>query len=554
MQVVDLITEFLKNHKVKHVFGYQGGGILPLIHSICKSDSIDYVQTYHEQAAGFAADGYARITENLGVALATNGPGATNLVSAIANSYFDFSPCIFFTGQVNTFDINKVANVRQNGFQEIDTVSLVKDITKYAVRIEKESEILNELQKAYKIATTAPKGPVLIDLPLNIQKAEIDENLLKSHNVYSEVNNLSQKSINKFIEMLSNSVRPVVVAGGGIKLSGAQKEFAEFIEKTNIPRVSTLNGLDVYSKNNFGFCGLYGLNEANLAINKSDLLIIFGSRLSKRQIGIKDKYAPNAKIIQIDVNTDELGRVLENELSINADIKNFLSYLLQKLNSENLKNYNGWLEEIINLKQKYSSKIEYNNKDVRPVEFVKTVSNYISDSANIIFDVGQNQMWCAQALHVKKRQSIISSGGLGCMGFSLPAAVGAYYANGNQTIAFMGDGGLQMNLQELQLVSQNKLPIKIVVFNNTSLGMIQEVQMKFANKEYFGTKIGYSTVNLEKLANCYDINFVSIKNQNDIKTLEEKFKDNNSYIVEIVMTETPTRLQTQYDEVKEYEN
>ncbi|MGN0017445.1 MAG: thiamine pyrophosphate-binding protein [Candidatus Gastranaerophilaceae bacterium] len=558
MQVVDLITEFLKNHKVKHVFGYQGGGILPLIHSICKSDSIDYVQTYHEQAAGFAADAYARVTKNIGVALATNGPGATNLVSAIANSYFDFSPCIFFTGQVNTFDINKVENVRQNGFQEIDTVSLVKGITKYAVRIENDADVLGELEKAYNIATTSPKGPVLIDLPLNIQKTELNEGILKEFSKNSEADNpafVDNSCVLKFFELLSKSKRPVVVAGGGIKLSNAEKEFSEFMEKTNLPRVSTLNGLDVYSKNNFGFCGLYGLNEANIAINRSDLLIVVGSRLSKRQIGIKEKYAPNAKIIQIDINKNELSRVLECDLEINADIKVFLVELLKEINEKkNNSCYDDWLSEIEKLKEKYSKSIEYNKEDIRPVEFVKAVSDFIFDEANIVLDVGQNQMWCAQALQVKQNQSIISSAGLGCMGFSLPASIGAYYSNNRQTIAFMGDGGLQMNLQELQLISQNKIPIKIVVFNNSSLGMIQEVQMKFANKEYYGTKIGYSTVDLEKLASCYNIDFVSIRQQNQIEILQDVFKNNKSCIVEVKMKESPTRLQTQYDEVKEYDN
>lgn len=553
MQVVDYIAKFIERKKIKHVFGYQGGGILPLIHSINKNKNIKYIQTYHEQAAGFAADAYARTTKNLGVALATNGPGATNLITAIANAYFDFSPCIFFTGQVNTFDINKIKGVRQNGFQEVDTISLVKNITKYAVRIENKNDIEKELKKAFEIAQTAPKGPVLIDLPLNIQKASVDIDI-KEDNVSIKNNNIIEKNqIDKLMKCISESKRPVVIAGGGIKLANAQIEFEKFIEILNIPKVSTLSGLDIYSKNDFGFCGLYGRTEANIAINKSDLLIVIGSRLSKRQIGIKEKYAPNAKIVQIDINNNELGRVLNSYLNINSDIKLFLQSFLQEVDKYNITSHNDWLYELNNIKSKYKQSVEYNKKEIKPVEFINHISSYIQDNANIIFDVGQNQMWCAQGLYPQKKQNIINSAGLGCMGFSLPASIGAYYANFNQTIAFMGDGGLQMNLQELQLIFQNKIPIKIVIYNNKSLGMIQEVQMKFVNKEYIGTKLGYSVVNIKRLAYCYDILYKKIENKTDIDDLAQIFSDKSAYIIEVIMKESPTRLQTQYDEVKEYE-
>ncbi len=548
MKVAEYIAEYLKQKGVKHIFGYQGGGILPFIHAINKTEGITYIQNYHEQAAGFAADGYSRINNNLGVALATNGPGATNLVSAIANAFFDYCPCLFITGQVNVSDINTKNSIRQNGFQEVNTVSMVKSLTKYSKTITDVRYIRYELDKAITIAQSCPKGAVLLDIPLNIQNAEIEPENLKK---YCPKKHKTKKfPLNNFIRLLEKSQRPLILAGGGLKNS--RNEFEKFIEITGIPRVSTLCALDIYSENNYGFCGLFGNTYSDIAINKTDLLIVMGSRLSKRQIGIKEKYAPNAKIIQIDINKSELNRVLKNTLTIQADIKDFLNTFLEKFSNKTFPKYKKWVEFLENTKKQYYNSIELNKLN-KPVEIVRTISSYVNSEANIIFDVGQNQMWCSQGFIAKKGQHILTSAGLGCMGYSLPAAIGAYYANFNNTIAFCGDGGFQMNIQELQFISSTQIPVKCIVFNNQSLGMIQEVQMKFQNQEYYGTKIGYSTPDIKKLAQCYGINYILINRIEDLQLLKNTINDKLPYLIEIKLNENPTRLLNQYDEVDIYE-
>ena len=551
MQVVNYIAEYLKSIGINHVFGYQGGGISPLIDAISKTDGIDYVQLYQEQGAGFAADAYARCSQKLGVCLVTNGPGITNLVSSIANSQFDFSPCLFFSGQVNVSDINKTEGVRQNGFQEVDGVQLVKGITKYAVSIRNAEDIKNELEKAVKIAMEAPKGAVLIELPLNIQKTEIGDAhpLIKTSS-----REIRTVDVVPFIKELKKAKKPVLVVGGGVRCSnGAEDCLKEFVNLTNIPAVSSLQGLDVVTSNSIGFSGLYGLNHCNLALYNADLICVLGCRLSKRQIGIPGKYAKNAKIFQVDINQSELNRVIESENSFNCEIFDFLRECLCIIKHENVSfDFSEWNKEIEEWKFKYLAKTEFNSCGIRPVDFMNNLSKYITSDSNITFDVGQNQMWCAQGLIPKSGQRILSSSGLGCMGFSLPAAVGAYYCNKRETFAFMGDGGFQMNMQELNIISSNHLPIKIFVFNNNSLGMIQEVQMKFSSCNYVGTKIGFNAPNLQGLAEAYGISYKKVTSEKFDNDLSWLMDSDDPVMFEINLSENPTRLMNKYDEQEIY--
>lgn len=550
MLVVDYIARYLKALGVEHVFGYQGGGIAPLIEAVGRTDDLDYVQLYQEQGAGFAADAYARSGQNLGACVVTNGPGATNLVSAVANAHFDFSPCIFFTGHVNVFDINTVDGVRQNGFQEVDAVKLVKGITKYAVSIHDPADVKKELAKAASIAMAAPKGAVLVELPLNIQKAEIDGEPIAEKPVVSK----SEVDVGAFVSALKNCKKPVLVMGGGVRNSfGAETLVKEFVGLTKIPAASSLQALDIVTPNNIGFSGLYGLCHANLAVYNADLLLVLGCRLSKRQIGIAGKYAKAAKVFQVDANKSELGRVLPAEGAYNCDAADFLRECVAAIKKEKLSfDFSAWNKEIDGWKAAHGDKTEFNFKNVRPVLLMNSLSALIPADANITLDVGQNQMWCAQGLLPKDGQRIFSSSGLGCMGFSLPAAVGVWFSNKKKTFAFMGDGGFQMNMQELNAVSSYRLPIKIFVFNNNSLGMIQEVQMKFKSESYIGTKIGYRAPNFEALAAAYGIKWKKLLDERIDGETEALLKTDEPVLFEICLSDDPTRLMNRYDEQEIY--
>jgi acetolactate synthase-1/2/3 large subunit len=554
MKVVDYIAKYLKDYGINHFFGFQGGAISPLIDSFVNA-GIEYVQNYQEQASGFCADAYARITNKLGVAVVTNGPGVTNLISGITNSYLDSSPCLFISGQVKTLDINTSPNIRQNGFQEINTVDIVKTITKYAVTIKESKHIKYELDKAINIATTGRKGAVLLDLPLNIQQEEIDENTLIEYQFDTDNQDDSNLSIDTVIKFIGNAKKPLIVAGGGIQSSGSYKLFKEFSKLTQIPSVSTLMGLDAISDLSCGFSGLYGNTFANLAVYNADLLIVLGSQLAKRQIGIKN-YNRNGKIIHIDIDENELGHNIKPHIKINTDLYHFLftinNYI--KKNNTNFECFEVWHSKIKEWKTKYYDNCSLNKEGLDPVCVVRAISSILDKNTIICSDVGQNQMWVAQGFEVKEGQRLLNSGGLGCMGFSLPASIGVQIAAKNKkVIAFMGDGGFQMNQQELQLIVQRNLPIKIVVFNNCSLGMIQEGQKLYFDNRYYGTRIGYQAPNFKGLSLAYGVEYIQIKEFSEIDELQIVLNNDKIYLIEILLCQNPTLLLNQYNEQSIYE-
>ena len=546
MKIVDYIAKYLRDIGIEHIFGYQGGGISPLIEAISNTDGLHYVQLYQEQGAGFAADAYGRISQKLGVCLVTNGPGVTNLISSMANAQFDFSPCLFFTGQVNVPDINTVDGVRQNGFQEVETGKIVENITKYFVSIRNKNDIKYELGKAISIAMKSPKGAVVVELPLDIQKADIDEEYLEEFIAHDKKENTLDFS--SVIGELNESKRPLLLVGGGVRTSlGADELLRELVDFAKLPVVCSLQGLDIYTENNYGFTGLYGSIYANMALYNADLIIGLGCRFSKRQIGIFNKYSKNARYIQVDENEKELSRVVP-AINYKCEISLFLQSVLELIRKGNHTfDFKKWNEELSGLKIQYDNHIELNQNPVQPVVFVRNLSEYIEPAASIILDVGQNQMWCAQGLRLKEGQRVITSAGLGCMGFSLPASIGAYFAKGTRTFAFMGDGGFQMNMQELNFIGTNKIPIKIFVFNNNSLGMIQEVQMKFQNQHYIGTKIGYNAPNLHKLAEAYSIDYHLISENEIDDAIKDKIASDVPVLFEISIKDNPSRLLNKYD-------
>lgn len=543
LKAADYIAKYIENLGIEQVFGYQGAAINPLIDAIVKRGKIKYIQAYHEQAAGFCADAYSRITGKTGIALVTNGPGAVNLMSAIANAHLDSTPCLFLTGQVNTFDMNpSFLNIRQNGFQEVDIINMVKPVTKYAKTVKDAEKIKYELDKALYIANEGRKGAVLLDLPFDIQNEEVEEKyltLFKPKKKAADDSKISAQ-ITKAVKLISQANRPIIITGGGVRSANALKEFEEFIQRTNIPTVSTLMGLDVFSKTNAGFAGLYGTTAANLSVYNADLIIVLGSRLAKRHFGFtREQFNSKGKIIHADIDKHELNRATKEDLSINTDAKNFL----KKLNSTKfqVKNLQQWHKTITNWQKKYDKNAQINKNGLDPVKFIKEISKILPADSIITTDVGQNQMWTAQGFKVKKGQRILSSGGLGCMGFSLPAAIGAKLAEpAKKVFAFAGDGGFQMNLQELQMIADRNLNIKYFIFNNSTLGMIKELQYRFFESRYNGTQEGYGVPCLKQLAKIYSMDYIKTDKNYKIENLKQKLESETPCLIEVELNKENT--------------
>ena len=547
IKISDYIIEFLLSKNINKTFGYIGGAIAHIYHSIDKYKEMEIINCIHEQGAGFAAEGYARITGKSGVAFATSGPGATNLITPIGSCYFDSVPTMFITGQVNTYEYKYDKPVRQIGFQETDIVSIIKPIVKYAVMVDKVEDIRYELEKAYYLSQEGRKGPVLVDIPMNIQRTEVDISSLKSFfdsNEYFELENnkKEKKNIDEVINLLKESKRPIVLIGGGVRLSNANVELLNYVEKYSIPVVYSLMGKDAISedyKYNLGLIGSYGNRYGNLALANSDLILVLGSRLDTRQTGTSlDTFAREAKIIQVDVDKNELGSKIKIDIEINSDVKDFITTLNKyEINID----ITEWLKKLKEYKNKFSSTVGFDNNLKIPNYVVSIISKYLQDE-DICVDVGQHQMWTAQSLNIKATQRVLFSGGMGAMGFALPASIGACIGSNKRTVVIAGDGGIQMNIQELEVINRRKLPIKIFVLNNKNLGMVRQFQELYFDKKYLGTIDDYSVPNFVDITKAYGIKARKIDN---ISKLEIELKDIfSSNEPELINIELPVEMTT----------
>ena len=506
MKASDYIVEYLLKKNITDVFGYPGGMVTHLMDSFSKSPIRAHV-TYHEQGAAFAACGYAQETGKVGVAYATSGPGATNLITGICNAYFDSIPTLFITGQVNTFESKGDLGVRQRGFQETDIVSIVKPVTKYAVRITDADKLRYHLDEAFHIASEGRKGPVLLDIPMNIFRAEVDPDALEGF-VPSE--DRSGTSFDELKAALAASSRPVLLAGSGIKSAGAVELLNKVASKLNIPVITTMLAVDTV-RNSYGFIGAYGSRTANFIAAKSDLVISLGARLDVRQIGARrEQFAPGARIVRVEIDKDELSlKAHDDEIQINADVKDVLDAILDAKTKD--------LELWNMICGKIRDELAFID-DRLPNRFVHNISKVIPEGSVITTDVGQNQVWVAQSFGVKKDQRIFFSGGHGAMGYSLPAAIGCALASGKEVYSFQGDGGIQMNIQELQTVARENIPVKIILFNNSALGMIRHFQEMYFDNNYVQTvpEGGYTVPDFEAVAGAYKIPYKCVTSPEDI--------------------------------------
>lgn len=517
----EIIVDFLVSKKVTDVFDLSGGMIAYLEDAISKRKNIKCFPMHHEQGAGFAAEGYGRISQNFGVAMATSGPGATNLLTAIGSCYFDSTPTMFIVGQVHTESIKKNDSVRQEGFQETDIVKITTPLTKYAVIVTDPKKVLYELEKTYYIMKSGRSGSVLIDIPINIQRTEVDLNSLphfigsreykkmeKENKLLSKP--LNSKKITNLETLLKKAKAPLVIIGNGVRLSETSEELYDFVKRNNTPVVASLMGLDSYPHTEMfiGYVGSNGNRDANIVFANADLIIALGTRLDVRQTGAPQFFNQSATIVHVDIDKSSINYIIQSHLSFETDLVTFFTHTKNSTTPKKLK----WFNFISSVQKIFARPLLYSPSYVDANTFMHELSLQTPKNTTIVADVGQNQQWCAQSWRVKKEQRVLYSGGMGAMGFALPAAVGAWCASPKSNIVVItGDGGLQINIQELETVSRNKIPLKLFVLNNKSLGMVREFQDLYFNKNYQSTVIGYGCPDLKKLAAAYDFKYEYIK-------------------------------------------
>lgn len=539
MKLSDYLALFLVKNNIKHVFQIIGGASIHMVHSIAQTEGIDYVCVQHEQAGAMAAESYSRVTKNLGCAIATSGPGMTNLITGIGCAYFDSTPTLYITGQVNTNESRQGRKVRQIGFQETDIVDIVKPITKFAVQLTNPQDIRYYLEKAVYIAKSGRGGPVLIDMPMDIQRAEIEIEKLRKFNP-KELNldvdtpKETANNIKKTLKLIKNSKRPVIIAGGAIRYADQTKEFETLINLLKAPVVSTWSGIDVLPHNHplyIGQIGVYGSRAANFTVQNSDCILSIGSRLDTRITGGKPQtFGRTAKKIIIDIDRAELfkGRGLTPDIAICADVVDVLPKLINETKKARIIKKNLWLNQALSWKKTYPTILDEWRKRrdfVDPYVFMEALSKHLKNDSIIVTDCGGNLTWTIQGFNVKRGQRLFSAMGNSPMAYSLPASIGASFALGKkEVICIIGDGGFQMNIQELQTLKYYGLPIKIFILNSRSYAIIKQFQEEYFNNNFIGTQpdSGYSVPDFTKIAKAYGIKNIQIKNNSE---LEQKIKE-----------------------------
>ncbi|MDP3399238.1 MAG: thiamine pyrophosphate-binding protein [Bacteroidales bacterium] len=539
ISVSTVISDFFESKGVKHVFLLSGGMMMHLIDSLSKSEKIKYVCNHHEQACAIASESYARIKTDIGVCYATSGPGATNTITGITGAWLDSVPVIFITGQSKVALTTKgtgMTDLRMLGNFEVNITEIVKPITKYTAFIGKAEEILYQLEKAYFKATNGRPGPVLLDIPLDIQGSMVNKNDLGHFTIPSEKTYSDSDKIEKLKQLFKESNNPVILGGHGIRVSGQVTRFRHLVHKLNIPVVTTQLANDLMPYNDdlyIGRVGLRGDRAGNFAIQSADLIITLGSSLHITTTGYElEHFAPHAKIVVVDIDLNTLKKNEQvSNLSINCDVKTFLDYFETLIPSKiHLKE--SWISKLQNWKNRFSvitEPHERNGDEINTYHMIDVLSYQMKDDDILITDAGSLYYIVGQAFRPKKNQRVIVSGALGAMGYALPAAVGACFAKPeNNVICLTGDGSMQLNVQELQTISTYRLNCKIIVLNNNGYASIRNTQVSFLNGHIAASseETGVKFPNWEKLADAYSIPY---KKENRYSNLHVLFKDLLAY-------------------------
>ncbi len=528
MKLTDYVAQVLRKEGVKHVFAISGGASLHLIHSVARTGGMEVICPGHEQAGAMAADGYARATGGLGVAMSTSGPGATNMITGVCSAYYDSVPVIFITGQVATFRMKGHTNVRQVGFQETATVEMYRPITKYAILITDERRIRYELEKAIFLARSGRPGPVVLDIPDDIQRREINPGELPSFTPSVEKKK-APVDVARSINYLRQAKRPVVVFGWGIHLAGAEKEAISLLETLGFPAALTWGAGDLLPESHplrIGTFGTHGTRFANFAVQNADMILSIGSRLDTKSTGSPpNTFAREAKKIVIDIDPYELKKFkkfgLKVDVRISGDAKELLK-AFQKHAARLPKNdISPWLRRIAAWKKKYPMcpPAYYKEKGVNPYVFVEELSRYTRQNEVMVIDTGCTVAWMMQGFSFKKGQRLYHDWNNTAMGWALPASIGVSLAlNKKSIICVTGDGSLQMNLQELSTLLKHKLPIKIFVLNNHGYSMIQQTQDQWFNSAYLASSEGGGLAfpDFAKIASSFGFKTITIKKNREL--------------------------------------
>ena len=503
-----ILFECLKREGVDLVFGYPGGTVINIYDELYNFKGIRHILPRHEQAGTHAADGYARATGKVGVMIATSGPGATNTVTGIATAYMDSIPMVIITGQVPT------ALIGNDAFQEVDIVGVTRPCTKHSFLVKDVKDLATILKKAFYIARTGRPGPVLVDIPKDVQIAQTEFHYPETIELrsYKPTVEGHPKQIERAVEMLLAAKKPVVYVGGGVVLGNAAEELTAFCRLLGVPVTTTLMGLGAFPEddpNSLRMLGMHGTYYANMAMTNTDVLLAVGARFDDRVTGKLSTFAPHAKIIHIDVDPTSIKKNVRVDLPIVGDVKGVLARMIKvaKANADKVSHLKEamkpWLEEIAGWKVKHPLSYKHAATVIKPQYVIEKLRELSDPDAIVSTDVGQHQMWTAQFFGFTKPRTLLSSGGLGTMGYGLPAAMGAQAAfPGRQVITICGDGGVQMNIQEMATLVQNRLPVKIVILNNGFLGMVRQWQELFFDKRYSQTCLDLP-IDFIKLAEAY---------------------------------------------------
>lgn len=521
-----IVIETLNKLGVDSIFGYPGGIVLGVYDELSKQNSIKHYLMRHEQAAVHAAEGYSRVSRKCGVAIVTSGPGATNIVTGVANAYLDGYPMVVITGQVSAELLHKDA------FQEVDIIDITKSCTKANFQVKDVKDLQKTLVDAFSIAMSVKKGPVVVDITKNVFSEKVDYDDLLDQNIIES--NISDININKAIESILSSKNPLIVAGGGVILSDASKEIFEFAKLLDIPVVSTMMGLGGYpanDKNYLGMVGIFGHPSANKAVKDSDLIFAVGARFNDRIRCCFPNNELGKKLIHLDIDEKEISRVVPASISIVGDAKQVLSIMIAKLKNLSLKKSFSWSGD---LQFKNVMPLKRSEK-MHSFEVMQEINKYIKDKNIVVTtEVGQHQVWASRYLEFNLPGKFITSGGLGTMGFGFPAAIGACVANKEPVICIAGDGSFQMNMQELAVCVDYNLPVKVFILDNGYLGMVRQFQEKQCDERYFATQI--SNPDFIKFAEAYNAKALRVDKIEDVKkALDFAFSTEGPILVDFVI-------------------
>ncbi|HFL3265867.1 TPA: biosynthetic-type acetolactate synthase large subunit [Clostridioides difficile] len=521
MNGAKVILECLKKEGIDTIFGYPGGAVIPLYDALYDySDDFKHIRTSHEQGLVHAADGYARSTNTVGVCFTTSGPGATNAITGIATAFMDSSPMVVISGQVPTSLLGK------DSFQEIDITGATLSMTKHNYLVRNTKELMPTIKEAFKVANSGRKGPVLVDVPKDLFLAEMDfsgedydlcqiDDYMDYKSDFGLDDETNTKLLNEAIDIIKESKKPVIYAGGGVKSSDSEEILEKFATKIDTPVLNTLMGLGNIDRKNelsLGMVGMHGSRESNLALSNSDLVIAIGARFSDRVISKSSEFAKNAKIIHIDIDPSEISKNIESNVSLVGDVKLVLSLLLEMVESKNNSN---WKEEIKTFRKSEGIQTD----EFHPQNILKKINEKyetLKKPTVVVTDVGQHQMWAAKYWNFKGNKSFITSAGLGTMGFGLGAAIGTKAGNVDKNVVLVtGDGSFRMNCNELATVANYNVPMLILLFNNRTLGMVRQWQKLFSNQRYSQTDIN-ENVDYVKLVNAYNIDGYKVSNMEEL--------------------------------------